>query len=380
MNTEGKLSIEIKTMRNQAVAVKLHSTRQVLAASMFEGQEPAKALQLLPVIFSICGTAQAVAGVRACESAMGKPAMPDVERQRERLLAMENLREHLWRVFLDWPSFVRASPQHNVLATVFSIQRQYAHALDPDGQLFQPGARQAQSQGLQLPDDQLLKLLHQAVFGMPVESWLKITTLEEFDAWMENTPTIAARYMRKVRNTGQAASGSNDIRALPVLDEGWVCHSMADDRFIHAPQWKDKCWETSAYTMTHTPMFMELRNEYGNGLLSRLMARLCQIATNAKHLFFPVAGYHRPTAQAQGLGQVHAARGQLYHRVVLAANERIEHYRILAPTEWNFHPQGVVTQALKTLKGDRRQVSEQAHQLIKAIDPCVAYELTVSGS
>ena len=56
--------------------------------------------------------------------------------------------------------------------------------------------------------------------------------------------------------------------------------------------------------------------------------------------------------------------------------DRIARLRILAPTEWNFHPEGAAARALASLRGDDRNTTQiQANLLIHAIDPCVGYEL-----
>ncbi|HIJ30976.1 MAG TPA: Ni,Fe-hydrogenase I large subunit, partial [Gammaproteobacteria bacterium] len=78
-----------------------------------------------------------------------------------------------------------------------------------------------------------------------------------------------------------------------------------------------------------------------------------------------------------GIGLSTAARGQLLHRVAVE-NSQIIRYQILAPTEWNFHPQGVVTQALQQLEPDTATVKQQASLIIHAIDPCVGYDLTLN--
>ena len=72
-----------------------------------------------------------------------------------------------------------------------------------------------------------------------------------------------------------------------------------------------------------------------------------------------------------------AARGLLAHGVMLDGSGKIARYRILAPTEWNFHPQGVVASSLAVLDGDKETVEAQARQLIHAIDPCVGYALHI---
>ena len=63
---------------------------------------------------------------------------------------------------------------------------------------------------------------------------------------------------------------------------------------------------------------------------------------------------------------------------VVVEGDRVADYRILAPTEWNFHPAGRVAQALAGLDGsDDNGLRERAGLLIEAVDPCVGYELVV---
>jgi Ni,Fe-hydrogenase I large subunit len=72
-----------------------------------------------------------------------------------------------------------------------------------------------------------------------------------------------------------------------------------------------------------------------------------------------------------------ASRGRLIHRVALEG-ERISRYQILAPTEWNFHPQGVLARGLAGLDvKDPGKFRWQAGLLINTIDPCVGYDLEV---
>ncbi|MDD5502568.1 MAG: hypothetical protein PHH26_03780 [Candidatus Thermoplasmatota archaeon] len=81
-----------------------------------------------------------------------------------------------------------------------------------------------------------------------------------------------------------------------------------------------------------------------------------------------------------GLAQVQAARGLLIHRLELRLG-RVHHYRIIAPTEWNFHPEGIVAQGLKQLKaGNPNDLQRQAELFINAVDPCVQYELHLKNS
>ncbi len=83
-------------------------------------------------------------------------------------------------------------------------------------------------------------------------------------------------------------------------------------------------------------------------------------------------------ADGVGLGQVQAARGLLVHRVAIRAG-RVADYRILAPTEWNFHPQGAAAQGLATLPdADDETLQRIGGLFVTALDPCVAYDLRIT--
>jgi coenzyme F420-reducing hydrogenase alpha subunit len=135
------------------------------------------------------------------------------------------------------------------------------------------------------------------------------------------------------------------------------------------------------------PLVAAIVAEYGSGLLARFCARLVELAgiparlrqhgggQEAAAVFDNVVESELP--EGSGIAQVEAARGLLVHRVVLQA-ERVARYQILAPTEWNFHPAGVLAEGLKGLQADSMdELHQQAALLINAIDPCVGYELRI---
>ena len=52
---------------------------------------------------------------------------------------------------------------------------------------------------------------------------------------------------------------------------------------------------------------------------------------------------------------------------------------VFAPTEWNFHPRGVVALGLAALPAsDAETLEQQAGLLVTAVDPCVEYHVTIS--
>ena len=83
MGIEGRLNIGLRSAGRRIAEVTIHSNRPVHASRVFHGKGADEALQMLPMLFSICGTAQACAGVRACEQALGHQPADDLERLEE---------------------------------------------------------------------------------------------------------------------------------------------------------------------------------------------------------------------------------------------------------------------------------------------------------
>jgi Ni,Fe-hydrogenase I large subunit len=55
---------------------------------------------------------------------------------------------------------------------------------------------------------------------------------------------------------------------------------------------------------------------------------------------------------------------------------RIADYKIVAPTEWNFHPKGALaTYLLGQPGGDRGKLERRIAHLVAELDPCVPWTL-----
>ena len=79
--------------------------------------------------------------------------------------------------------------------------------------------------------------------------------------------------------------------------------------------------------------------------------------------------------RACAIGWCEMARGLLLHWVQLDPSGQVQDYRVLAPTEWNFHPAGALARAIADLPP--HDVAS-AHILAAAYDPCV--DCTVLGA
>jgi coenzyme F420-reducing hydrogenase alpha subunit len=79
-----------------------------------------------------------------------------------------------------------------------------------------------------------------------------------------------------------------------------------------------------------------------------------------------------------GYGAVESARGRLYHACQLDGLGRIADYRIVAPTEWNFHPDGPFVRALLGAQiGGGDAAKRRAERLAFVYDPCIKAEAEI---
>ena len=82
-------------------------------------------------------------------------------------------------------------------------------------------------------------------------------------------------------------------------------------------------------------------------------------------------------APGQAIAWVEMARGLLLHWVQLDEQGKVADYRVIAPTEWNFHPEGALALALSALPPDD---AASAWVLAAAYDACVECSVAVSST
>jgi coenzyme F420-reducing hydrogenase alpha subunit len=155
------------------------------------------------------------------------------------------------------------------------------------------------------------------------------------------------------------------------------------DAFVAAPQWNGTAAESTPFTRNSGhPAVAGLLDLFGNGLLARLAAQLVELVRLHSQLRQPQDPAEKRTSTSGpgavagiGIARVDAARGLLIHRVAVADDEVLG-YRILAPTEWNFHPRGPVAAGLAEMRGlDQKNLSRLVRLFVTAVDPCVEYDV-----
>jgi coenzyme F420-reducing hydrogenase alpha subunit len=391
----GKLQIRIGP-----TGTTIGSSRPVRAASVFVGREPGETARLLPALFSICATAQSVACAGALDQAQGLEPAPSVLAQRRRLVEAETLREHLWRILLDWPRLLDLEPDVQAMARAMDgyARLRVALARGKDQLEQGGGSEKPVSDAAREAMGVLADLVAERVLGTAPGNWLdSLQGLDALAAWSMGTSTGAARLVTRVLDDDHADLGRSEIETLPESDAvrisaelGPRLGSGAADEFVARPTWDGEPRETSPLTRgLDAPLVRDLVARFGNGILTRLAAQLLEVARIASGAEpageIPAAGPRTPGADDRmplslapgvGLAQVPAARGLLIHRVEVR-DGRVADYRILAPTEWNFHPQGVVTAGLDAIAARVRgpELGPLAELFVAAVDPCVDFDL-----
>ncbi|TCV81339.1 hypothetical protein EDE11_11540 [Methylomonas methanica] len=348
---------------------------------MLIGNTPEQVLSVVPLLFSLCGNAQAYAALLACRAALQMPAEPEADAARECLLQLETVREHAWRILLDWPGLLKRQPDKTAVAALLKIDRQFKACLFQDGEAFIPDSRlQIDAPRLQSLLAELTGLIDQTIFDGGLSGFLAITDEAQLRDWLDGNSALSAELLNALYRWNWLALGYSDVACLPELDYAELHRQLQNEdlsAFCRAPQWQGHCYETTPLSRQQAqPLIAELQSRYDNSLLVRFVAVLLEVAAIPQGLTASEGRAY--AANCIGLAQVQAARGLLIHRLALRQG-RVYDYRIVAPTEWNFHPDGVLAQGLKSLQADNADgLRQQAEWLINAVDPCVQYRLVLT--
>ena len=391
MEIEGELAIYLYTAGGVVNKVDIQSSRPLNAARIFHGKPVTDVLQTLPLLYHVCGTAQAHAAVMACEDAMKFQVSASVSAAREMLVWMETAREHCWRILLDWAVFLDEQGDRVAIATIQQAMTELQQALFVDGKGFRLEARlDLQLSRVESILQKLEDLLSTTIFAMPIAQWLAIESETELKVWLQKHDTIASRLLNQLINTRSRQQAVPGVSFLPEMDIEQLNARLTSDtavHFIRQPDWQGMPCETGPLArQLAQPLMASLLMQYGHGVIPHMVARLLELA-NIPGILQQCLERVRSGQFSQGeqsdlnysagvgFGQVEAARGRLVHRVELE-QEVIQRYQILAPTEWNFHPSGLAASLLKQLPAqDKLALKQQADIVINSIDPCVRYNL-----
>ncbi len=360
MTLEGELRVGLRIADGRIAQVRITSTRPDVARSLLQGRTRAEVGAAVPLLFSICGRSQAAASKLACAAAAGEDATPEALASASAAVSAEIVREGAWRTLLDWPGWIGEQPTDDAIAAARGSLTFRSDALPDRG----------------------ASAIAVAAFGVAADEWLALRSLPELERWIDAGQTAAARFIRLVRDDAAEASHSRDRPAgeTALLDgqdhAAWIADlsaaSDADGEFASHPTWHGAPAETGALARLQSDALIgALSRSSASRVPARFVARLHELALLLAGRTRAVVGA-KTLRNGVGVAWVENARGLLVHQVSLD-HDRIASYRIVAPTEWNFHPDGALASALlNTAAGNADSVKRRTTRLVHSLDPCVA--------
>ena len=393
MTPAGTLVIDLFHDSGKVSGVQIASSRPDTVAQVLIGKSPEQVLETVPLLFTLCGNAQAYAALQVCRAALGIAADPESDSARNMLVQLETLREHAWRILLDWPVFIGLAQDKKALAMLLKFDALFKQHLFRHGEAFKLDSclNIGNARLVQLIDE-LEALIDTSIFNGQRVEFKELTDEAQLQNWQRQNNALPASLLNHLYRRNWAAIGQNNITCLPELEAEVLNRELQRQDlaiFSRTPHWQGRCFETTLLNrQLSQPLIADMHSRYGNGLIVRMLARLLEVALVPGQLRRLLSKVKAPAFlpainvanDGIGLAQIQAARGLLIHRLELRQG-RVHDYRIIAPTEWNFHPEGVVAQGLKQLQAESpTDLQRQAELYINAVDPCVQYALNLIDS
>jgi len=364
VNLEGELRVGLRVRDGRIDRVGVTSTRPDVARSLLQGRTRAEAVAVVPQLFSICAHSQAAASALACAAAAGEPAGAERLVDDAASVCAEMVREYAWRALLDAPHEIGEAPADDAVAAArAALAFHAATAVNP--------------RSSDVADTVAL-----AAFGSGADEWLALR-LRDLDHWADAGRTATARFVRDVRDDDAAQRDrrpDNDAQDPALLERDghatWIgelaAAGDADPEFPRLPSWRGAPAETGALARLRSdPLIGELLVRSTTRVPARFIARLRELALLLAGRTLPVVGA-QVLPDGGGIAWVENARGLLTHQVRLDEG-RVRSWRIVAPTEWNFHPGGALASALLgSIAADLGAVKRRATRVVQSLDACVA--------
>lgn len=336
-------------------------------------------------VFTLCAQAQAHTARLALAAAGAPPGLPraghSLRAQRPAAapaaatasaqpLALATARDHLLRITQDWPATLALA----LGATTWPAWKATTLASCP---LWRPGLGD---------EDRLRDLgpwLAQHLLGMPPADWLARHRAEpvHFAAlWCQHTPLPTAAALRAVRPRAQALATPAQAWAWPLPADAaraqalGLARALASEAgFARQPHSQGQPRDTGPWRRTRHEAEAASPALAGAqaSAWGRLISRLAELVALALPGPCPLVHGAVATGPRQGLAWAEMARGLLLHWVQLAdspAGPVVARYQVIAPTDWNGHPDGGLARSVAALAPDDEA---GARLLALAYDPCV---------
>jgi len=348
--------------------VDIDLARPNIAQRMLIGQSPEQAIMRISQLMTVCQHAQTAAGKLALGYELTAQEIQNIE--------YENIEQGFWRLVIDLPKSLGAE-----LSLDSFIGLRKAIAQQDHGNIII-----------------FAKQLFLQICQLETQAFTSLTA-EQFLHWLESTDSPMSSYLKQISQL-VVNSNSEHFSMLTsftheALFEKVSRYLLTDYGYCQKPHVDNKSYETGSLSLIPSQSLAEVFT--GMGVAGRFASRLLYIAqkTNAledESTKVNVFGTYTPLIHqktnsnveesnvdnSSRLAWVQTARGLLIHLANIQQGE-ISQYSIIAPTEWNFHPEGALTKVLINSRYNSQQAARESARLaVLGLDPCIEFNLGVT--
>ena len=378
---EQQIRLDAVAIDGRLVAKRLATTR----ASGITGALAAQPVRDLPLLlsrlFPLCGRAHAVAGLAAIEAALGIEVSPAQSAFRELMLLAEHGAALGWRILMDWPPLLGEAPEVRACADIRRAAAAISTITEHGTWPRIGGARLRPNR-----DDlgQAMSELARMLVGLFPEAADPALTWRNLETSLRGGTSMPARLINVARTGVLADYGHHDRPLLPSMDATWFAARLTTEpRFGDAPNLDGTPAEVGPLAAQRHPLVADAVAHWGATLATRLLAAALDAPVVAGRLGRALDGLaddnpieSELARPGRGAGVVETARGPLAY-IVEAADGGVRMLRSVAPTEWNFHPNGPFVAALDAAPRVPDPVLA-ARLLAASFDPCVQFRIEAS--
>lgn len=351
----------------------LRSTRRDLAGQVCQGKPASMMPLLLGSLFSLCGNAHRICSELALSAASGEDA--GVSATLEQALRTETATEHVRRMALDWPRLLGTTGFAASHRATITAELKVCPLLS---------APKAADGSVQMDGAAVLAWLERHWLEMPATDWLDHWSARPL-GWLADWSVTSGHWLpsllRTARDVDTPMPWNSCLSLAPhAFPTGMASLSRELSEypgFSLLPQWQGQCAHTGTWNRLHTAASLPASAWLLLGSRLAELIRLCMDGDGDGGTQCLAWG-RQAAGPRQGIGWVEMARGLLVHRVSLNDDATVAQYRVLAPTEWNFHPHGIAAQAISDLSSDTPDLGRRIALIMSALDPCVPYETEFS--
>jgi len=387
MPIEGEIKISVVARSGQVESVSITSTRPLHITKLFAGKSIDSVADIMNAIYHLCNTAHRFAFLRLLdESTVIKLSQNEIKAY-ELLLDLETIREHCFSIASKWNQDAEGTVNSNIINLLSTLKEINATLFLNTDPLSLVDKELQAFDSIEILTLKLEQQLQNLLLGFKCNAESVFKDMNSFNNWLKVGKSQGATFLNYLLQHQLNKIGNIEAFHLPDLDPKNISDFLYNDAYIQQPNYQDITYETTPYSrQSNHQLIKQLVNINGNGVFTRAASQLLEVfellnkvKCNYRNIETEIISYNFqfPVLETSALVQLEAARGRLVHQLSIK-DEKIKSYQILAPTEWNFHPEGVLNHMIRSLNfTDKEDLISKVKLLVNAVDPCVGYSVEI---